>query len=146
MRKIVVGKEEEGGTVVLTFRFKAPWQLLEEGDPTPLPEKELTGEAEEALAGYLDEYPVRRPARLVLELPEGALAGLSPSLIIESVRHHFGFRADDLGHELKLQWREGRYSIVLALVNLSLLLLFVYYVTIHAIPSNPPTWFSSWDS
>jgi hypothetical protein len=138
MRKIVVGREEGGGTVVLTFRFKGLGQLLDEGDPTPLPRKELTEEAEEALAGYLDEYPVRKPARLVLELPEGDFAGLSPSLLVESVRHHFGFRVEDLGHELKLQWREGRYSLVLALANLALLLLYVYYVTINAIPVESP--------
>jgi hypothetical protein len=138
MREIAVRREEQGRTVVFTFRFKALGQLLDEQDPTPLPRKELTEESEEALAGYLDEYPVRRPARLVLELPEGDLEGLSPPLLVESVRHHFGFRVDDLGHDLKLQWREGRYSLVLALVNLSLLLLFVYYITVHAIPVESP--------
>jgi hypothetical protein len=139
MRKIVVGKEEDaGGTVILTFRFKALGQLLDEQDPTPLPHREMTGEAEEALAGYLDEYPVSKSASLILELPEGELEGLSPPLLVESVRHHFGFRVDDLGHDLKLQWREGRYSLVLALVNLSLLLLFVYYITVHAIPVESP--------
>ena len=48
MKKIVVKKEEQGGTVLFTFRFKALGQLLDEGDPTPLPGKELTEEAEEA--------------------------------------------------------------------------------------------------
>jgi hypothetical protein len=69
MKKIVVKKEEPGGTVLFTFRFKALVQLFDEGDPTPLPEKELTEDTEDALAGHLDEYRVSRPASLVIELP-----------------------------------------------------------------------------
>ena len=76
-------KEEQGGTVLFTFRFKALGQLLDEGDPTPLPEKELTEEAEDALAGHLDEYRVGRPSSLVIELPEKDLADVSSSLITE---------------------------------------------------------------
>ena len=92
MKKIVVKKEEQGGTVLFTFRFKALGQLLDEGDPTPLPAKELTEEAEDAIAGHLDEYRVGRSASLVIELPEKDLAGVQSSLISEAVRHHFEFR------------------------------------------------------
>lgn len=42
MREIGVRTEEQGGTVVFTFRFKALRQLLDAGDPVPLPETELT--------------------------------------------------------------------------------------------------------
>lgn len=50
----------------MTFRLKSLGQLLDENDPTPFPEKELTEEAEDAISGYLDEYRVNKPARLVL--------------------------------------------------------------------------------
>ncbi len=83
MKKIVVKKEEQGGTVLFTFRFKALGQLLDEGDPTPLPEKELTEEAEDAIAGHLDEYRVSKPASLVIELPEKDITDVSSSLITE---------------------------------------------------------------
>ena len=92
MKKIVVKKEEKGGTVLFTFRFKALGQLFDEEDPTPLPEKELTEEAEDALAGHLDEYKVSKSASMVIELPEKDLAGVSSSHISEAVHHHFGFR------------------------------------------------------
>jgi hypothetical protein len=136
MKKIVVKKEEQGGTVLFTFRFKALGQLLDEGDPTPLPEKELTEEAEDALAGHLDEYRVGRPSNLVIELPEKDLADVSSSLISEAVHHHFGFRYNDVTHDMKIHLREGIYSIMLLLGNVAVLLLFVYFASKNEIPMD----------
>jgi hypothetical protein len=136
MKKIVVKKEEQGGTVLFTFRFKALGQLLDEGDPTPLPEKELTEEAEDALAGHLDEYRVGRPSNLVIELPEKDLADVSSSLISEAVHHHFGFRYNDVIHDMKIHLREGIYSIMLLLGNVAVLLLFVYFASKNEIPMD----------
>jgi hypothetical protein len=134
MKEIVVKKEEQGGLILFTFRFKALGQLLDEGDPTPLPGKELTEEAEDALAGHLDEYRVGRAANMIIELPEKDLTGVSSSLITEAVHHHFGFRQDDVTHEMKISTREGIYSITLALGNVAILLLFVYFATKNEIP------------
>jgi hypothetical protein len=134
MKKIVVKKEEQDGVVLFTFRFKALGQLLDEGDPTPLPEKELTDEAEEALAGHLDEYRVGRSASMIIELQEKDIAGASSPLITEAVRHHFGFRCEDVTHDMKIHMREGIYSIILALGNVAILLLFVYFAVKNEIP------------
>jgi len=68
----------------------------------------MTEEAEDAIAGHLDEYRVSKPANLIMELPEKDLADVSSSLITEAVRHHFGFREKDLTHDLKISRREGR--------------------------------------
>ena len=134
MREIIVSKQEQDRTVHFTFRFKALGQLLDEGDPTPLPGKEMTEEAEDAIAGHLDEYRVSKSASLVIELPERDLSNTSSSLIIEAVRHHFGFRQDDLSHDLKIPRREGTYSLILMLGNIALLLLFLFYITKNEIP------------
>ena len=134
MKEIIVKKEEKDGTVFLTFRFKALGQLLDEGDPTLLPGKEMTEEAEDAIAGHLDEYRVSKSASLAIELPEKDLADTSSSLIAEAVRHHFGFREKDLTHDLKISRREGTYSLTMMLVNIALVLLFVFYVTKNEIP------------
>jgi hypothetical protein len=134
MKKIVVKKEEQGGTVLFTFRFKALGQLFDEGDPTPLPEKELTEEAEDVIAGHLDEYRVGRSSSLIIELPEKDISDVSPSLITEAVHHHFGFRYDDMSHDMKIHLREGIYSIILLLVNIAILLVLVYFATKNEIP------------
>ena len=134
MKKIVVKKEEHDGTVFITFRFKALGQLLDLDDPTPLPEKEMTEEAEEALFGHLDEYRVGRSASLVLEVPLKDLDNTESSLITDAVRHHFGFRLPDLTHELKLSWREGIYSLIISIGNAAFLIWFLLYTTKHEIP------------
>jgi hypothetical protein len=139
MKKIVVKKEEQDGIVLFTFRFKALEQILDEGDPTPLPEKELTEEAEDALSGHLDEYRVGRSASMIIELPEKDLTGVSSSLISEAVHHHFGFRKDDVTHDMKIHMREGIYSIILALGNVAILLLFVYFALKNEIPLDAVT-------
>jgi hypothetical protein len=136
MKKIVVKKDEQGGTVLFTFRFKALGQLLDEEDPTPLPEKELTEEAEDAIAGHLDEYRVGRSSSMVIELPEKDLTDVSSSRISEAVHHHFGFRSDDVTHDMKIHLREGIYSIMLLLGNVAVLLLFVYFASKNEIPMD----------
>ena len=134
MKKIVVKKEEQGGTVLFTFRFKALGQLFDEGDPTPLPEKELTEEAEDVIAGHLDEYRVSKPANLVIELPEKDITDVSSLLITQGVHNHFRFRYDDLSHDMKIHLREGIYSIILLLVNIAILIAFTFYAAKNEIP------------
>jgi hypothetical protein len=134
MKEIVVHKEYHDGTVHFTFRFKALGQLLDEGVPASVPAKELTEEAEDALAGHIDEYRVSKSASLVIELPEQELSSTSSSLITGAVRHHFGFRQNDLTHDLKISRREGVYSFSLMLVNIFFLLLFAAYVVVNEIP------------
>ena len=96
----------------------------------------MTEEAEEAIAGYLDEYRVGRPASLLIELPEKDLADGSSSLISEAVHHHFGFRYNDVTHDMKIHLREGIYSIMLLLGNVAVLLLFVYFASKNEIPMD----------
>ena len=134
MKKIVVKKDEQAGTVLFTFRFKALGQLFDEEDPTSLPDKELTEEAEDALSGHLDEYRVSKPSNLVIELPEKDITDVSSSLITEGVQNHFKFRYDDVSHDMKIHLREGIYSIMLLLGNVAVLLLFVYYATKNELP------------
>lgn len=134
MRNIAVRKEEHEGTVFMTFRFKALGQLLDLDDPTPLPAKEITEEAEDAIFGHLDEYRVGRPTSLVIELPEKDLDGPAPSLIIDAVRSHFSFRRSDLVHEMKISRREGIYSFMVSVGNAAFLIWFLLYITANDIP------------
>lgn len=134
MRHIVVRKEEHEGTVFITFRFKALGQLLDLDDPTPIPAKEMTEVAEDAIFGHLDEYSVRSSASLILELPEKDLDGTASPLIIEAVRHHFRFRRSDLVHDMKISRREGIYSFVVSVGNAAFLIWFLLYSTKNDIP------------
>jgi hypothetical protein len=76
---------------------------------------------------------------MVIELPEQELASTSSSRITDAVRHHFGFRQDDLTHDLKISRREGGYSIIFMPVNIFILLVCATYVTVNKLPLDSVT-------
>lgn len=127
MREIIVNRLEEGGEVSLSFRFKSIGQLIDPDDPSPLPDAELTELAEETFAGYLDEYRVKTPISLVIDIPEAALPPGGPTLIPDAIHRHFGFHIQDVEHERVISQREGLYSLAIAIGNALIIVLFIYF-------------------
>ena len=76
------------------------------------------------------------PQAWSLNYREKDLADVSTSVITEAVHHHFGFRQNDLTHDMKIHLREGIYSLVLLLGNVAVLLLFVYFASKNEIPMD----------
>ena len=134
MREIVVGRTEENGEVTLSFRFKSLGQLIDPDDPSPLPATELTELAEETIAGFIDEYQVRKPVSLVIALPEGDIPPGGNTLIPETIRRHFAFHVQDVEHDRIISRREGIYSLIIATGNALIAVLFLYFVTSIEIP------------
>jgi hypothetical protein len=128
MQEIRVKRTERNGAVEIGIRFKSLSQLLDEDDPAPLPDRELSEFAEETIAGYLDEYRYRKPVKLEISVPKKYLSGDS-ALLPEAIKNHFSFRGPDLEHELILSRREGTYSFIIACFNAILAVIFftVYY-------------------
>jgi hypothetical protein len=128
MRDIAVSRTEQDGLVTLAFRFKSITQILDEEDSTPLPDKELTEIAEETLAGYLDEYKVKKDLYLVLALPEKELPPDARTIIPETIRRHFSFHSSDIIHDLVISRREGLYSLAIAIGNALITISFLYFI------------------
>lgn len=134
MREIAVSRKEENGRVTLSFRFRSISQLIDPEDQSPLPTTELTELAEETIGGYLDEYRVKKPVNLVISLPAGEIPADGSRLIPEAIRRHFAFHIQDIGHDLVISRREGIYSLVIAIGNALVAILFLYLVTSAEIP------------
>jgi len=134
MRDIVVSRKEENGVVTLSFRFKSIGQLIDPEDRSPLPTTELTELAEETIAGYIDEYRVKKPMSLVISLPAGEIQADGSRLIPEAIRRHFAFHIQDIRHDLVLSKREGIYSLIVAIGNALIAIFFLYLVTSAGIP------------
>jgi hypothetical protein len=134
MREIVVDRLEEGGAVTLSFRFKSIGQLIDPDDPSPLPDTELTELAEETITGYLDEYRVKTPVSLVIDLPEGDIPSNGTMLIPDAIHRHFSFHVRDVEHDLVISRREGMYSLAIATGNALIAILFVYLAMSTEIP------------
>lgn len=125
MREIAVKMSESDGTVDLDLEFKTLDQLLDPEDPHPLPGRELSELAEETIAGYVDEYIVKRPVRLTVSLAKESVATDMIALIPDTIRRHFTFRLNDLDHEKRLSLSEGKISIAIAAFNAAVAILFV---------------------
>lgn len=126
MSVIAVNRREEDGRIILSFRFKTLGQLIDPDDPSPLPDAELTALAEETIAGYLDEYRVKSPVSLVIDLPEAALPPGGTTLIPEAIRRHFTACIQDVEHDLVISRREGMYSLAIAIGNALIIILFLF--------------------
>jgi hypothetical protein len=130
MREIAVTRSESDGTVNLELNFKILDQLLDSSDPSPLPERELTEQAEETIAGYVDEFIVKRPVELTISLPWGAGTSDLLARIPDTIRRHFTFRLNDLDHEKRLSLSEGEISLGIAVFNGIVAILFVFYLNL----------------
>jgi hypothetical protein len=128
MREIAVKRSESNGTVGLELEFKALDQLLDPEDPSPLPERELTELAEETIAGYVDEFIVKRPVVLTVALPRDTATPEVLARIPDTIRRHFSFRLNDLDHEKRLSLSEGEISIILAGFNAAVAILFLFFL------------------
>jgi len=126
-RIICVHKEKDHRHVTLTFRFVTVTQLFDDSDTRPLPEKEVTELAEETMSGYVDEFFLKEPMDLVIELPDSELPPDTEALIPDAVRRHFTLLIPGLDHDLQLVKRSGLESAIIALVNAILGIFFIYY-------------------
>jgi len=133
MRNIAVSRTGQDGSITLAFRFKSITQLLDEDDATLLPDKELTEIAEETLAGYLDEYKVKKSLHLVLTFPEKELPPDAGTIIPETTRRHFSFHTDDVIHDMVISRREGMYSLAIAIGNALITIFFLYFIESNGI-------------
>jgi hypothetical protein len=125
VRIIDVKKSEQKGTVAINFGFKAKNQLFDETDPRPLPDTELTEEAEETIFSYADEFVPKKPLEIFIDLPKAGLPSDTVTLIPLAIQHHFVNRIPDLEHDLKLTRREGIYSLILMILTMTAGILFV---------------------
>jgi hypothetical protein len=125
VRIIDVKKSEQKGTVTISFGFNARNQLFDETDPRPLPDTELTEEAEDTIFGYADEFVPKKPLEIFIDLPKGGLPSDTVSLIPLAIQRHFTRRVPDLEHDLKLTRREGIYSLILMILTMTAGILFV---------------------
>ena len=108
-------------------------QLFNTMDPAPFPEKDLDGDAEEFILGWLREFPHDEPVSLVVHLAEFPAGGNPQSDVEQGIHHYFDYRARLNRMELRRLFKDGRQSLVIGIAFLSVCLL-----VSHAIGGNEP--------
>ena len=93
-------------------------QLFNSFDPSPFHEKDLDRDAEEYIAGAVDELRSGQPVRLVVHLPPEQLSA-SPTFDLEkAVQHYFAYRLDETHRNLRFHFREGRVALAIGVAFL----------------------------
>lgn len=112
------GYRHEGEYRLIEIALREPRQMFNTLDPAPFREKDLNAEAEDYIVGALREIGPARPVKLVLHLPEAALALPEAATLVPAVHNHFRLRAVHTGKELRQVLKVGAISLCIGLTFL----------------------------
>jgi hypothetical protein len=97
-------------------------QLFNTMDASPFHEKDLDADAEEFIVSWAQEFPRQDPLVLVIHLSQDCPTRTPDALVEEAVRNYFSYRASISRLEFRRLMREGRLSLLIGLVFLTVCL------------------------
>ena len=97
-------------------------QLFNSMDPAPFRQRDLDPNAETYIVDWAQEAPANQSLSLVLHLGDGSTTEGEAAIVRESVREYFRRRALATRRQLQKLFRVGRYSLLIALVFLTLVI------------------------
>jgi hypothetical protein len=130
MKVIEATYRKENGRNRVNLRFKSIDQLLDPDDPSPLSQKELTQEAEDAILSNAFAGKLKTPITLEIQIPDVPDPG-SVADITEAIRHHFRFILTEHKRDTAIFIRERRIALAFTIFNLIIGLLYIGYAYQH---------------
>ena len=115
------GGTERGHPLYISLKLRDVHQLFNSMDPSPFIEKDLDADAEEFIMSWAQEYPQDDPVRLHIYLEQWP-AEDPKEPIKTAVHNYFEHRAEIANLEFKRLMQQGRISLVIGLVFLSVCL------------------------
>jgi hypothetical protein len=104
---------------VLELYLSDTRQLFNSMDPAPFRERNLDPEAAAYIVQWAEEVPAARPLGMVVHLGSGPIAATEAAVVRDSVHEYFQRRATATRRQLQQMFRLGRYSLLIALVFLA---------------------------
>jgi len=114
----------------IRLKLREMSQLFNSMDPSPFIEKDLDDDAEEFIVSWAQEFSSDAPIRLHIYLDEWP-AEDPKELIKMAVHNHFAYRARIADLEFKRLLKQGRTSLLIGLVFLSVCLLLSKVLLAH---------------
>jgi len=130
MKVIEATYRKENGSTRVNLKFKTMDQLLDPDDPSPLPQKELTQEAEDAILSNAFAGKLKMPITLDIQIPEIPEGG-SAADITQAIRHHFRYILTEHKRDTAIFIRERRTALAFTVFNILIALLYVGYAYQH---------------
>jgi hypothetical protein len=97
-------------------------QFFNTMDPSPFHEKDLEHDLEEFIVSWATEYSLHDPLRLVVYLQNRSPGTDAQSVIERAVHNYFAYRTGLNQREFKQLLREGRISLLIGLLFLTVCL------------------------
>ena len=114
--------KEHGHPHYISLELRDISQLFNSMDPSPFMEKDLDDDAEEFIVSWAQEFSAEAPIRLRIYLEQWPVED-QKELIKTAVHNHFTHRASITNLEFKRLLKQGRTSLFIALLFLSVCLL-----------------------
>jgi hypothetical protein len=130
MKVIEAVYRAENGQTIVSLKFKTMDQLLDPDDPSPLPKKELTQDAEDAILNNVFAYWLKKPVNLEIQVPMVPDPG-SVKEISEAIRNHFRFVLTEHKRDTGIFIRERRTALAFTGFNILIALFYIGYVYQH---------------
>ena len=130
MKVIDATYREENGRTRVNLKFKTMDQLLDPDDPSPLSQKELTQEAEDAILSNAFAGKFEKPITLEIHIPGVPDPGPVEE-ITEAIRHHFRYVLTGHVRDTAIFIRERRTALALTGFNFFLALIYIGYSYQH---------------
>lgn len=109
----------EGLVILIELRLNRLQQLFETLDPAPFHAKDLDADAESYIVGAAREFPVAIPLKIVIHLPASELAAIERDGVGQAIRNYFAYRLETTRRDLRQILRQGRLSLIIAVVFLA---------------------------
>ena len=130
MKVIDTTYRQENDRTIVNLRFKTKDQLLDPDDISPLPQKELTQEAEDAILNNAFAGRLTKPITLEIQIPDVPDPG--PLMdITEAIRRHFRYVLTEHKRDTAIFIRERRTALAFTVFNILIALLYVGYAYQH---------------
>jgi hypothetical protein len=126
MKVIEAIHREENGRTIVSLKFKTRDQLFDPEDTSPLPKKELTQDAEDAILNNVFAYRLKKPVKLEIQVPMVPDPG-SVKEISDAIRNHFRFVLIGHTRDTAIFIRERRTALAFTVLNILIALLYIGY-------------------
>ncbi|WP_212786563.1 hypothetical protein [Ferrigenium kumadai] len=107
----------------LSLRVREIAQLFNSMDPTPFLNKDLDPEANTFIETWASGFPPGSRFHITIHIEQWPSDGDPSELLTEAVHNHFAYKAENTRNALKHLMRQGRMSLVIGIVFVSLCLL-----------------------
>ncbi len=107
---------------VLDLYLSDTRRLFNSMDPAPFRERDLDPEAAAYIVEWAEDLPAAQPLGLVVHLGSSPAAATEEAIVRDSVRDYFRQRAAVTRRQLRQMLRLGRYSLLIALVFLAVVI------------------------